>query len=371
MNEKMDRRKKNIYEIIYFMILTMLITKNYTSVIFNMVLQKKTSIVGILYIAFLTLTFLKIVIGEITRKDKLLTLITLILIVISGEHILIIPVGLAIASKCVDDENIVKYYLIISIVLFISVILMKNLGILPESPMIHYRTLSSGERVQRYDFGLGNPNTVFIYLMPIYLAYIYLRFEKYNMIDRIILLATSIYFYDMTKSRTGFIVMLITIVLVDLFKIIDFKKNKILTKIIIYTPWIILICSILVGTIFSNNEILNNLLTGRANHWNYYLNNMNFIGWGKINSNHPLDSSYIYMISICGLPVTITILTFISYCLSKCIIDNKKLALITISFLICAFSENIIFNNSINFAFIILLKRYILKYNELEKIKKE
>lgn len=365
MGKRVSGNSYTIPSITYFIILSMLIAKKYIALIYRMVIQEPTNMINILYIIFIILIIFQIIMVGITKKDLIFILISSIIFLSSRENSLIVFVLLAISAKNVEDDTIIKQYLFISLIAFLAVVTLRELSIIPQSPVLHYRRLETGEWILRKDFGLGNPNTVFFNLMPIYAAYIYLRFNKYNMLDRLIIFISATYIYNATDTRAGYIVIIGLMFLIEIFKKVDMDKktivNKFFMKIIQYMPWILLVFSLIIGTIFSNNQALNSILSGRPSYWNYYIKNMNLIGWGNLVKINPLDNSYIYMFCIAGIIVTVIVNSCISKGLKKAMKDNnKKLVILILSFLIFGMSENIILDSSINFTFIILIKQFLV-----------
>ncbi len=120
-----------------------------------------------------------------------------------------------------------------------------------KNPEIHYRFVN-GKYIVRETFGFANPNSVFLFLLPIFAGYIFFRFDDYNKWDRVILIGTSFYIYKATMSRTGFLTIILALLLVDILKFINLKQYDKVKKIIKFMPIIFLIGSVIVGTVANN-----------------------------------------------------------------------------------------------------------------------
>ena len=248
-----------------------------------------------------------------------------ILYILNREGAILLMVLLAVAAKKIDDKYIVKNYLIISVIFLIAVILIFNLfPWLKNNNQIHYRYIAkTNSSVPRMDYGLGNPNSVFYRMIPIYGAYIFLRFKKYNFIDRIIL-----------------------------FKI---------------SPMILAFMSIILGTVFYKNSWLNGILTSRPKYWNVYLlQEGNFLKpFGNsydaiVKSLYPLDNSYVYAITTLGL-VTFALFMYILYKGIGSFIEKDKKAylVVLVMFLIYSFGEELLLDSAYSFAIVLVIKEFI------------
>jgi len=270
-----------------------------------------------------------------------------------------------------------------SLVFIIACMMMSNfLPFITQVEESHYRFVR-GAYVIRETFGFGNPNSVFLLTLPIYAAYIFLRFDKYNMYDRILLIVMTVYIYLQTMSRTGALTVIGALLFVDILRVVDLKKFPIISLGIKILPILFLGISIAIGTVLSNLTILNNMLASRPLHWHAYL-----VEYGSMFSlfgnkydemvkvAHPLDSSYIYILSLLGI-VTLVFFLFLLYRGLSIFIENnqKKYIAVVIIFLIYAFAENILLEVGYNFTIILLIKYVInndngkFTFKEILKIK--
>lgn len=276
-------------------------------------------------------------------------------------------ISFLLAMLCIrrNDNSFVKMFFISSVFMYILTIILNNFGVL-ESHNI-YR-MSENELILRNSLGFSHPNEVFLFFIPIALAGYYLYSDK--IIYYIILIVTSSILYQISDSRTGFIV-IICIIIFQLFskKVVRFKLNKIL-------PYVILILTILsiwlaktYGNDLENN--ISDMFSGRPYYWNYYLENgkmFTILGKNQIEDVY-LDNFYLYMLVELGI-VGYMIYYMIYYNGFKKIYMNNKMVVIIITFLIYGISETNVIIGSINFLFAIILKELIVE-NKIEEEKNE
>ena len=292
-----------------------------------------------------------------------------VLYILNREGAILLIVLLAVAAKRIDDKYIVKNYLIISAVFLIAVILIFNLfPWLEANQEVHYRYIKDTDSlVPRMDYGLGNPNAVFYHMITIYAAYIFLRFKNYNLIDRLILFGSVFFIYNTTYSRTGFITLFAGLIVVEIIRIVDIKKFKSLSILAKTSPIILTIISVILGIGFYNNKAINRLLASRPKYWNVYLlqegnffkpfgNSYNAI----VKSSNPLDSSYIYIISVLGL-VAFVLFMYVLYKGIESFIkkDKKEYLVVLAMFLMYSFAENLLLEASFSFGIVLLIKEFI------------
>lgn len=348
----------------------------YTFTLFIILLRKYTismlredivpnQFLSILFYGSIGLLFLQFIIRKKHNITELLILGTACLLyVFTREGSILVLILLAISVRDIDDKYVVKSYMLLTAIFIIGSILMGNLLTdIAQVPEVHYRIVN-GEYVPRETFGFANPNSVFLLILPIYAAYIYLRFDKYDLFDRLILIGTTLYIYQKTMSRTGFLTIAGALILVEVLKFIDFKKYPISATIIKVIPMVFVLISILIGTVFSNVGFLNKLLASRPLHWKAYLveSGRIFTLFGNKYSSemkmaHPLDSSYIYIVAVLGL----VSLVFFMYLLYKGLDifikrNDKKYIAIVMMFLVYSLAENILLEAGYNFTIVLLIK---------------
>ena len=305
-----------------------------------------------------------------------------LLYILNREGAILLIVLLAVSAKQIDDKYIVKNYLIISVCFLIGAILLFNLfPSLEFNQEVHYRYIKKLDvLVPRMDFGLGNPNAVFYHMVTIYAAYIFLRYKNYNKWDRLILFGSAFFVYQTTYSRTGFLTILSGLIFVEIVRLIDIKKIKGLPMIIKTSPLILTLSSVIIGTMFYKSYALNRLLASRPKFWNVYLSKEgNFMKpFGNsyspaIKAANPLDSSYVYIISVLGV-IAFLLFMYLMYKGIESFIENDKKAYLVVLFifLIYSFAENLLLEASFSFAVVLLIKEVILNdKREIELLKRK
>jgi len=368
----LNNKNNNIDKMIFVVSLFMLISRKYITAFFF----DYPSLMNVQsYLLYLPLALL---LGNFmlnkyhTKKEIFLLAILATLYVFTRDGSILIFMLMALGIRAIDDKYVVQSYFNIHIAFFILYVFLSL--VLPDfgSQGEYHYTIENGVKVLRGTFGLSNPNAAFYYLLPIYASYIYLRFEKYNLWDRILLIALTVLIYDVTYSRTGLIAVLGGLVFIEIMKRVDLKKQAWIGKLIKFTPLIFVGISISVGTIFHNMDFLNRVLSSRPRNWYIYLvarGNIFSLFGNKyveaVRNMNPLDNSYIYLLCFLGI-IAFALLMYAIYKGLESFIEenNKKYIAIAMLFFIYALAENILLEVSLNFALLLIIKRFIMIGNE-------
>lgn len=261
--------------------------------------------------------------------------------------------GVYCRNNKISNEYLVKNYLFITAIFFLGMILLNAFNILPNGVDVHYR----GDSI-RNDFGFGNPNSPFLAALPLYAGYIYLRFDKYDIYDRILLLIASFVIYFQTYSRTGLITILAILLFIEIVKRVDIRKNKFATSILTLLPLLITALSFFTAK-FLNNNFFNEILSHRPESWDIYIKNIKLFRnphYYTLRETYPLDNSYIFSFVLYGVIFTILLLALYTYYMRKNLLENNaKIIAICSIFLIYSFGENILFNIGLNFTLILAI----------------
>lgn len=220
-----------------------------------------------LYVYVLSLFFLvvKTIKDKFSKKEMIIIFTLLILGVLDyyGKDTTLLFTTIALAClKNIDIDNILKIMLYSRVIAFILNILLSNIGVIEKNIIVFYR---NGIFLNRYSFGYGTPNTAHSALSIIIMLLCYTYYKKIKTHHIIALELLNYYFYSLTYSRTGFI-----IVSLYLFVIFISKHNNIIVLIIkkLLNPMFIIFIiisfalGILYGVIPEVNK-LDMLLTGR------------------------------------------------------------------------------------------------------------
>ncbi|MPM42400.1 hypothetical protein SDC9_89065 [bioreactor metagenome] len=267
--------------------------------------------------------------------------------------------GIYCRKNNISNEYLVKNYLFMTAIFFLGMILLNLFKILPNGVNVHYR----GDSI-RNDFGFGNPNTPFLASLPLYAGYLYLRFDKYEIYDRLLLLTVSFIIYFQTYSRTGLMTILTILLFIEIVKRVDIRKNKIITLLLTSLPIIITGLSFFTAK-FLNTYFFNEILSHRPETWDIYIRHINFFRnqyYYTLLETYPLDNSYIFSFVLYGILFTTLLLILYTYYMRKNILENNaKMIAICSIFLIYSFGENILFNIGLNFTLILAISSISLR----------
>ncbi len=228
--------------------------------------------------------------------------------------------GIYCKTNKISNEYLIKNYLYITAIFFLGIIFLNTFEIIPNGTHVHFRQNSI-----RNDFGFGNPNSPFLLSVPLYAAYIYLRFDKYDIYDRVLLLSVSVLVYFQTYSRTGLITIFSILIFIEIVKIVNIKNNKIAKFILSYLPILIVSFSFITATCLNFN-FFNKLLSGRPQLWNIYIKYITLFGnkqYFELKKLYPLDNGYIYSFVLYGVVFTVLFLALYVYYMKKSFNENN------------------------------------------------
>lgn len=363
-----DDKILRINSFLYTITLIMILARKYMiSIIREDILPG--GLMSLLFYGSIGLLFLQFVIQKNHNKTEIMLFLTAVLLyVFTREGSILVIILLSIAVKEIEDDYVVKSYILLNLIFIVTCILIGNLmPYVAQVPEVHYRIID-GQYIPREAFGFANPNSIFLLALSIYAGYIYLRFDDYNKYDRILLIVTTLFIYYFTKSRTGGITIIAALVFVEVLRLTDLKDRRLIANGIRLLPIMFLIVSLAVGTVFSNVTIFNKVLASRPVHWHAYLieYGSKFTLFGNkysdaVKAAHPLDSSYVYMYAFLGLVSLIFFMYLLYKGLNLFIInDQKKYIAIVMMFLIYALAENILLEVGYNFTIVLLIKHIII-----------
>lgn len=223
------------------------------------------------FIRFLILFVISFVIFILYKEDNIFLYLILGLILIDE-----------------DNDEIVRVIFYSLVGVFILTLLLGMINILPVSEA--YRTID-GEAQIRNSLGFANANAVFAYYIPIILSGIYLF--KDNKLFNIIGIICAVILYSFTKCRTGFYLVIVTIV-INL--IVSHKDNLKLNK----NGFVIcLIVSLLLSLLFGTTKYnkINELLSYRP-WYGYQFLKSGISSWGMgVRNNLILDNLYFKLLA--------------------------------------------------------------------------
>lgn len=230
------------------------------------------NIVSIIILGIIVINIIATIKNKKIENAKVFTILSIVSIgvmIITKDPNYILPLLVAITLQNEKMDNVVKKFLISSIIMFIVTIVMSQLGIIENENW--YKKDEKNNILIRYTLGFGNPNTLFLFIFGILINYYLLR-KKITWIEKIILLCIIIIFYNLTLCRTGFIIAILFIIFADTLK--NANKNKVIQWLTKNAFLIFTIISIIVAMEFGkNNNSIENLLSHRPIYWYQYVKN--------------------------------------------------------------------------------------------------
>ncbi|MDR1773786.1 MAG: polysaccharide polymerase [Clostridioides sp.] len=358
-------------EILFYITLIVIFVRRYSILILSEDSPVLSIMPKLFYLSAVLLLIIFLLKKNYNKFEIIFLAISGVLYVLTKEGSILFIALLASAISGIEDSKVTKIYMIITAVFVIACMIFSCFyPELTQAGAASYR-LVDNQYVLRDTFGFGNPNTMYIVALPILTGYIFLRYDSYNWIDRIVLFATTIFIYIITMSRTGFMTMIFGLFFVEILKFCEKTSKKTLKKIILevskFTPLILTAISVLIAKIFASNVLFNKMLSSRPKFWNKYIseNGSLFTLFGNkfdasIKSTFPLDSSYIYIVAVMGLIALVLFVVIYYFGIDIFVKENNyKYIAIAMIFLIYSFAENIIFEVAFNFTIIILIKHLI------------
>ena len=245
------------------------------------------------------LLFIKVICYQNYKKNEILKIVligTLIFIsaYFSGVKLLLTAFIFIVAAKDIDINKVIKLTLFIQI-LCISIIVMLAL-----SGVIENRIFTRRDGDIRYSLGFTHPNAFAGQILQLIIISVWIRWEKFNYKDYLILLLLGLFILKVCDSRTSSLLIFILIIMVAIYKYLEHKPIKridILNKAIYIGTQISIIMSsvvsIALGVLYDpNNKIyflINKLLSGRIKLLHdYYINQ----GYSIIGQKIEIISTY-------------------------------------------------------------------------------
>lgn len=287
----------------------------------------------------LPLLLLKIYVFDKWSKKELFIITILVLLGIinwrmAHELHLLTIVPFIVGARNINFKDIIKWYLYLSVILLSAMAFFSLLGIIPN---LVYR---AAPRPPRYSLGLIYTSSLATHYFYLVLAYCYLRFNKLNWGDYLLIIAGDIVFMMITNTKLDFIATLIVIPVMIIAQR-AFRGHK-LSEIVASFWWIFVPVSafiIIFASYFydDSNHIMkaiDDLTSGRLGLGHHAFNSYNIKILGQTIVEHTyggssglklanqldgvshyffIDSSYIRMILLWGVLSFILIIICITY----------------------------------------------------------
>lgn len=220
-----------------------------------------------------------------------------ILITIKSKQITVFMSILAILfSKNIDFNKLLKATLIVKVITFTITVVLSFIGVLGNGDT--FRKLADGTIEKRYSLGYVHPNITYLNFFVIVILYLYIKYDKINKKDYFYLIIMSTVLYLITDSRTGYISVIIGILVTILFRHGKIFKSKMIRKIIVAMPFICGMISIIFSIMYSRSSkilvLIDNILTGRLQLGNRFIKMYGLTLFGqKITQGSDIDGAYL------------------------------------------------------------------------------
>lgn len=267
-------------------------------------------------------------------------------------------------------KEIIKYYFVIMISLFLMTMVLNFIGVIEDPSII--RMVDSKTYYLRRSFGFGNPNVAFLIIFSICLSFNYIYYDK--IFADILTIIVLLLFYYFTRTRTGLLCVILFFAFKYLFRFFKAKKVNInkekIIKILKHSFLIFTLLTVLCVALFNITPLfkeLNRILSDRLLYWNNYLNLdliFNFLG-NPVVKGFPLDNTYLFTLRKLGL-IAFFIINYIFFLGIKKS-SLKDLIFITIFMIYGMFEYNLVlvYNFSLLLIFInIFRQNKIIKTQE-------
>ena len=227
--------------------------------------QVLTILEGMRYICYL-LAIIKILKSFFSEKQIFISVFLVILIGITalwvGERTLLLFVIIYWAAKDVNCRSIIKITFILQSIILVCIIGLSQTGIIVD-------TIVDKAIRPRHLLGFEWANTAPTLFFFIIMSYIFLRKERINLFEIIVIEAINAWLFIMTDTKLSFVLLTVALIYVFIMKfywvnrVDKIKKNRWL----VLAPAVICILSILLHWLYREGNVfwdsLNTLLSGR------------------------------------------------------------------------------------------------------------
>lgn len=298
------------------------------------------------------------------KEIKLLGIVILLAIFFKEYYLCSIII---ILSKNISRNKRLKILFFWSLIFFIGNILLSQFNLIE---MVDFTQRKYGDILRmRHLLGFSNPNIPMMMLLPILFTFYYINdTTKFVLKLKVIgiIFAANYIIFRLTYSRTGFILILLFLLLI-LLKDRYIKKLKFL----IQSEIIFLLLLTLFFSKKLKNSIFDEILSGRPFLYDYYLKNIpiKFLSWqGEeiLISGLPLDNTYLRILfgyGYFGLILVIIIIFYIFRILFKNN-DYKAIRILSI-ILIYGYMEGNVLGIVVNILYFIIFEYLIYQENKI------
>ena len=218
-----DENRKRISDILFYLALTIELVL--------MIVEKSEIHIGfesyVFRVTFL-MTLLAVVIMKRNKREWIVTAaliaFTAVCYELSGKNDLLRIVVFMMAARDIDLKKAMKYSFFVSMAGFTLIALLSVFGILGDMVRVADYGRGIPDEV-RYVLGFGHPNTLFGCVYVLVLMWLWIYGEKASLLTHAVVILISFLFASITKSRTGLIVLAMTLVLALIVRLIPGIRN--------------------------------------------------------------------------------------------------------------------------------------------------
>lgn len=291
----------------------------------------------------------------------------LYIIKLSGDDLILLIAFFAIAIKNVDYKQLANIYLIVSLLTFVSIIVISLITRTNLTMTAAYR--GEGMYISRYTLGFSHPNALQgVYLRVVCALVLSDLLIKHRKMKYLGLECINCIFFLLSNSRTGFLVITL-ILLLSFFKdlFIRIFKRKVFYNLIVG-----LSLGTIVFTIFATYNylkypvlnIINEMITGRFQHANRFVSRfpVQLLGTdiSSLTKYYTLDSGIISTLLNYGVVGFSIVIVVYLIGLQKLWKDTEYIAMIVVlGFVIYSVMESVFINPFVNIGLLICLVKTI------------
>lgn len=323
----------------------------------------------------LIILILKNCMDSFSIKELIIYCLLLIIFIISWERsdstTILLMFIFVISSKGVHPQIIAWAYLIMSSVSLLIIMGAAHYGVIEN--LIYLRN-----GIARHSFGIIYPTDFSSHIFYICCTYVFLREDKYNIWDSILILVVSLMTFRATDARLNFIC---TVLLVVIRYVVKFDKHMIMRKVAWLAP-IISSTSIMWLTLrYDGSNIMNmfnRLLSGRITIVNDTFKEYGISllgqkvyqnGWGGASFYTSvkytfIDSAYMRLILMYGLIATLVIILCLVF-LTNSVTSELLLGILVVIF-ISGIAEQHMLEIAYNPFLIMLYSNFYMEYKNKE-----
>jgi len=229
------------------------------------------------------------------KKILLFFLVSACVLLGSGDANLVITIAIATLLLNNKREDFIRVFFFSSLILYLITVLLFAMNILPQTPFVD---LTVDVKTTVYSLGFKNPNSAFLYFMPIMFGGYYL-YNKRPIIRTIITLIGATIIFILTGSRTGILVVLLFLILA---LIVTPKMMQTLKHIALSMYPATIILSIVLAILFYANSDINSLFTYRPSRWHDAITECGIATLSGGCSASLIDNFPLYLMIFVGLP---------------------------------------------------------------------